>query len=86
MFGVIGFLVAGLIIGALARLLKPGRQRLSLLATLGLGVGGSLVGGVVASLLGTGEVTELNVIGFTVAVVSAMLLIGVVEGLSSRQD
>lgn len=86
MFGVIGFLVAGLIIGALARLLKPGRQRLSLLATLGLGVVGSLVGGVVASLLGTGEVTELNVIGFTVAVVSAMLLIGVVEGLSSRQD
>lgn len=41
----------GLVIGALARLLKPGRQRLSLLATLLLGVVGALIGGVVASLL-----------------------------------
>ena len=33
----IGFLVAGLIIGALARLVMPGKQNLSILATLGLG-------------------------------------------------
>lgn len=86
MFGVIGFLVAGLVIGALARVLKPGRQNLSLLATLGLGVAGSLVGGVVAGLLGTGEVTELDAIGFTAAVVSALLLIGVAEGLTGGGD
>ena len=41
----IGFLIAGLIIGALARLIVPGRQRLSVLATLGLGLVGSLIGG-----------------------------------------
>lgn len=33
-----GFIVAGLIIGALARLIKPGKQHLSVLATLGLGL------------------------------------------------
>ena len=81
--GIIGFLVAGLVIGALARLIKPGRQSLSLVATLLLGVVGSLIGGLVANLLGTGDMWELNAIGFIVAVVAAVLLIGVAEGVSS---
>jgi uncharacterized membrane protein YeaQ/YmgE (transglycosylase-associated protein family) len=81
--GIIGFLVAGLVIGALARLFKPGRQSLSLVATLLLGVVGSIIGGVVANLLGTGDIWELNAIGFIVAVVAAVLLIGVAEGVSS---
>ena len=81
---IIGFLVAGLVIGALARLVKPGRQHLSVLATLALGVVGSLIGGVVASLFGTGDVMELNVLGFVVAVIAAVLLIGVAESMSGR--
>jgi uncharacterized membrane protein YeaQ/YmgE (transglycosylase-associated protein family) len=80
----IGFIVAGLVIGALARLLKPGRQRLGLLATLLLGLVGSVIGGTVANLLGTGDVFELNVLGFVVAVIAAVLLIGVAEGMTSR--
>ena len=84
--GIIGFLVAGLIIGALARLFKPGRQNLSLLATLGLGVVGSVIGGVVANLLGTGDMGELNVLGFIVAVIASMALIGTAESLTSRTN
>ncbi|MFP4311115.1 MAG: GlsB/YeaQ/YmgE family stress response membrane protein [Nitriliruptoraceae bacterium] len=79
----IGFLVAGLIIGALARLFRPGKQNLSLLMTLLLGIVGSVIGGVVASLLGTGDIFELNVLGFIVAVIAAVLLIGVAEGMAS---
>lgn len=81
----IGFIVAGLVIGALARLIKPGRQDLSLLQTLLLGLAGSVIGGLVANLLGTGDVFELNVLGFIVAVVAAVLLIGVAEGMSSKR-
>lgn len=84
--GIIGFLIAGLIIGALARLIKPGKQNLSLLMTLLLGVGGAVVGGIVASLLGTGDIGELNVLGFIVAVIAAVLLIGVAEGMSSGRS
>jgi uncharacterized membrane protein YeaQ/YmgE (transglycosylase-associated protein family) len=83
---VIGFIVAGLIIGALARLLRPGKQHLSLWVTLLLGLAGSVIGGVVANLLGTGGIFELNVIGFVVAVVAAMLLIGVAESVSRSRD
>jgi uncharacterized membrane protein YeaQ/YmgE (transglycosylase-associated protein family) len=82
--GMIGFLVAGLIIGALARLLKPGRQNLGVLATLGLGLVGSLVGGLIAQLIGTGSIWELNVIGFVLAVIAAVLLIGFAETLVGK--
>jgi uncharacterized membrane protein YeaQ/YmgE (transglycosylase-associated protein family) len=80
----IGFLVAGLIIGALARLIKPGKQNLGILATLGLGLVGSLIGGVIAQFIGTGSIWELNVIGFVLAVIAAVLLIGVAESVAGK--
>lgn len=82
---IIGFLVFGAIVGAIARLLKPGRQNLSFLATLGLGVAGSLVGGVIATAIGTGSWDELNWIGSIIAIVVAFLLIGTAEKLSGGQ-
>ena len=80
----IGFLVAGLIIGALARLIKPGKQDLGILATLGLGLVGSLIGGLIAQFFGTGSIWELNVLGFVLAVVAAVLLVGTAESLTGR--
>ncbi len=80
----VGFLVAGLIIGALARLIKPGKQSLGILATLGLGLVGSVIGGLVAQFFGTGSIWELNVLGFVIAVVASVLLIGVAEGLVGK--
>ena len=81
----IGFLVAGLVIGALARLFKSGKQDLSIAATLGLGLVGSLIGGTIAWLLGSGSIWELNVLGFVLAVVAAVLLVGAAEGVTSRE-
>ena len=80
----IGFIIAGLIIGALARLFTPGKQRLGLLATLLLGLAGSVIGGTIAAILGTGSIFELNVFGFIIAVISAVMLVGTAESLSAR--
>lgn len=82
----IGFIVAGLVIGALARLIKPGRQHLSMLMTLLLGLVGSVIGGLLASLVGTGDIFELNVLGFVAAVIAAVLLIGVAEGAAGSRS
>lgn len=86
MFQILGLIFIGLVIGALARLIKPGRQRIGILMTLLLGVAGALIGGVVASLFGTGGIFELNFIGFVVAVIAAVLLVGAAEGASSRRS
>ncbi|HUR75298.1 MAG TPA: hypothetical protein VMZ00_13550 [Sporichthya sp.] len=81
----IGFIVAGLVIGVLARLIKPGRQNLGWLATLALGLVGAVIGGSIAAAIGTGDIMELNVLGFICAVVAAFLLIGVAEAIAPKR-
>lgn len=71
----IGFIVFGLVVGVAARLLIPGRQHLSIWMTVLLGLIGSVVGGLVANALGTGDIFELNVLGSIVAIATAVLLI-----------
>ena len=75
----IGFIVFGLIVGVLARLLVPGRQELGLWMTLLLGVIGSIIGGVVANALGTGDIFELNFVGAVVAIAASVVLIVIGE-------
>ena len=84
----IGFLIAGLIIGLLARLLLPGRQKIGLLWTLALGVLGSVIGGTIAAAIDTGDIWELNFIGFIAAVVASVGLLAVAErsGLGQGKD
>jgi uncharacterized membrane protein YeaQ/YmgE (transglycosylase-associated protein family) len=48
---VIAIAVQGLIVGALARLALPGRDPMSIPATIGVGMGGSLLGGLVVYLI-----------------------------------
>ena len=71
----IGFIVFGLVVGFLARLLVPGRQRLGVRMTLVLGLIGSVVGGLVANAIDSGDIFELNFIGSVVAIATAVVLI-----------
>jgi uncharacterized membrane protein YeaQ/YmgE (transglycosylase-associated protein family) len=77
---ILGLILIGIVIGVLARLVLPGRQHIGVLMTILLGVGGALVGGIVASAIGTGDIFELNVIGTIVGIIAAALLIALAEG------
>ena len=51
MFGVIGWIVFGLIVGAIAKLLMPGRDQGGIIVTMALGIAGAVIGGFVGRAL-----------------------------------
>jgi uncharacterized membrane protein YeaQ/YmgE (transglycosylase-associated protein family) len=87
---VLGLIVIGVVIGLLARLVLPGRQRIGVWFTVLLGIAGALVGGIVASALGTGDIFELNILGTIVGIIAAAGFIGAADragiGKQRRRD
>jgi uncharacterized membrane protein YeaQ/YmgE (transglycosylase-associated protein family) len=69
----ISWSVFGLIVGALARLLVPGRQSMGLVATMVLGIVGSFIGGFLGSLLFGGEITLRNPAGWIGGIIGAVI-------------
>jgi uncharacterized membrane protein YeaQ/YmgE (transglycosylase-associated protein family) len=73
MFGVIGWIVFGLIVGALAKLLMPGRDPGGFIVTMLLGIAGALLGGFVGRSLGWYGPNDGA--GFIMSLVGAVLLL-----------
>ena len=82
--GILSWIIFGLIAGALAKWIMPGRDPGGCVVTILLGIGGAVVGGFVASLLGLGTVTGFNLGSFLVAVGGALLLLFGYRQLKSR--
>jgi uncharacterized membrane protein YeaQ/YmgE (transglycosylase-associated protein family) len=74
-FKLLWWALVGLALGALARLILPGEQRISLLATALSGIGAAFLGGVIAHIIGVGSVLQ-----FVIAVIVAVVVVGVVSG------
>lgn len=77
-FDLLWLVLTGLIIGALGRLVLPGRQAIGLLATALVGIGASLLGGILANLFDAGWL-----IRFLVAV--ALAAVGITLFASSER-
>jgi len=73
MFHLIWVMIIGLIVGALAKLIMPGRDPGGVLVTMLLGVAGSLVGGILGRLLGLYGPNQGA--GFIVSTLGAILLL-----------
>jgi uncharacterized membrane protein YeaQ/YmgE (transglycosylase-associated protein family) len=70
------FAIVGLICGAIARALFPGRHRMGLLATSLLGMAGSLLGGFAGSLLWGGlQGASIQPGGWILSIVGAMVVL-----------
>jgi uncharacterized membrane protein YeaQ/YmgE (transglycosylase-associated protein family) len=87
---ILGLILIGIIIGVLARLVLPGKQKIGMGMTVLLGIAGALVGGIVASAIGTGDIFELNILGTIVGIIAAAGFIGVADagglGKGNRRD
>lgn len=82
--GLLLFLVFGFVIGLLARAIVPGDQKLGLLWTTLLGVGGSFLGGFLGSLISHERVTDFNTAGVIGSLVGAVLLLGIYLAIARR--
>ena len=73
MMGILGWIIFGLIVGALAKLVMPGKDPGGIIVTILLGIVGALVGGFLGRLLGLYEPGEPA--GFIGALVGAILVL-----------
>lgn len=75
MFALIGWICFGLVVGLIARLLVPGRQAMGMLATILLGVVGSLVGGAITWIWHGGEPNMYEPSGWIMSIIGAVLCV-----------
>lgn len=85
--GIIGWIVLGLIAGALAKLIMPGKQGGGIIVTMLLGVVGAFIGGWLGGLLGiTGGTDAFSFsIGTLVTAVVGALIVLFVYGLVTKR-
>lgn len=83
--GFLGFLLLGLIAGAIAKAIMPGKASGGWISTLILGVVGALVGGWVGSLLGLGSIDSFFSIGTWLLAIGGSLLVLFIWGLVTRK-
>jgi uncharacterized membrane protein YeaQ/YmgE (transglycosylase-associated protein family) len=83
---ILGLILIGIVIGVLARLVLPGRQHIGFWMTILLGIAGAVIGGVIASAIGEGDIFELNFIGTVVGIVAAAALIAIAEAAGVGAD
>ena len=76
---ILGLILMPILLGWIARLVLPGRQHIGMLMTVLLGIGGALVGGIVASAIGEGNIWELNFVGTIVGIIAAIVFIALAE-------
>ena len=76
--GIIAWIIFGLIAGVIAKLIMPGRDGGGFILTCILGIVGAVVGGWLATMFGIGgDVSGFNLHSFLVAVVGAIVVLGV---------
>ncbi len=85
--GIISWIFWGLFVGAIARLLLPGRQAIGFLWTIGLGIAGSIVGGFFATeVIDIADSDEFDFGSFLIAVATSMVLLALFIRLTAGRE
>jgi uncharacterized membrane protein YeaQ/YmgE (transglycosylase-associated protein family) len=84
---IIGLIIFGAVIGVLARLVLPGRQQVSVLVTVLLGIAGALIGYWISGLLGVKQTNGIDWIRWIISIaVAAVLVVGYERVMSGRRS
>lgn len=82
---ILGIIVAGAIIGALARLVMPGRQPIGILITIVLGILGVLIGYWLAGALGVAATSGIDWLRWIISIIVAVVLIAAYVAVTGRR-
>ncbi|MFI9817767.1 GlsB/YeaQ/YmgE family stress response membrane protein [Saccharothrix variisporea] len=83
--GIISALVVGLIIGALGRLVLPGRQSIPIWLTILVGIVAAIIGTFIANAMGVGDTAGIDWIEVIIQVALAAVGVSIVAGMYGRR-
>lgn len=78
---ILSWLIFGMIVGIIANIIDPSPSRGGLLGAVGLGIGGALIGGFLASLIFSTGISGFNLSSFFIAVLGSLILLFVERSL-----
>lgn len=81
---IVSLIIAGIIIGALGRLFLPGDQKIGFLATMAVGIVGTLIGYGIAAGLGVEDTRGIDWIRWIISVVVAVFLVALVVKFTGK--
>ncbi|WP_433063408.1 GlsB/YeaQ/YmgE family stress response membrane protein [Dactylosporangium sp. CS-033363] len=76
--------IGGAILGVLARLILPGKQNISVVATVVVGIIAALIGGLIATWLGVGKTNGIDWIRHAIQIVLAVIGVWAAAEITSR--
>ena len=82
--GIFSWIVFGLIVGAIAKLVMPGRDAGGIILTIVLGTVGAVVGGYIGTTLGYGTVAGFDARSLVIAIWGALILLSVYRVVARR--
>jgi uncharacterized membrane protein YeaQ/YmgE (transglycosylase-associated protein family) len=83
--GIISAIIVGAIIGALGRLVVPGRQNIAIWLTIAIGIVAAIVGTLLANALGVGSTRGIDWIELFIQIALAAAGVGLVAGSFGRR-
>jgi uncharacterized membrane protein YeaQ/YmgE (transglycosylase-associated protein family) len=82
--GILSWILLGLVAGALAKFIIPGKQPGGCLLTIVIGIVGAMIGGYLGSFLGLGKVESFDLGGIFIATMGSIVLL-LIYGLIARK-
>ena len=83
---IIGVIIAGAIIGALAKLVMPGKQAGGIIITIVLGIIGVIIGYYLAAALGVEATKGIDWIRWIISIIVAVVLIAIYGAVTGRRN
>ncbi len=81
--GIIGWILFGLIVGAIAKFIMPGRDPGGIIVTILLGIAGAVIAGFIGKSLGW--YGENDPVGYIAAIIGAIILLALYRVVASRR-